>query len=1766
LPFDLPTVAGVSVHRLDRRTNHEDVFAGTDLADGQPVRVRLYQATYPTSHQLAWRRHAVDVGRRLAGANGVLCQRMLVPVGFDLALVTDAPEIDELDRWSPISPAAPIDDHLRLAVSLTQALAEMHDRGITHNALAPMHLGVDTDLRVRIGGLHRAMNLRSEASGATNLRGSLAYISPEQTGRMNRPVDARSDLYALGAILFELFSGHPPFVEVDDLALVHAHVARSAPRLSDAAYKVPDELSELVGCLLEKNPDHRYQTAQGVLYDLEYLASDRSTGEPVPMRTRDISEQLVMSEHLYGREMELDGLTTAFDRACSGEQAAVMVAGYSGIGKSRLVHEIEPMVVERFGWFAEGKFDQYRRDLPYAGWTALLEAIVRQILILPTDELVTLRAAIGSRLGPGAADLAGMCRDVEHVVGEQPVPSEATPIELQMRLTRAVTTFIDVVASPKRPLVLFLDDLQWADLASLRLLESMLIDPLGGHLMVLGAWRENEITADHPVRSLLRKLGDAGRSPEILHLAPLEVEHVHLMVADALHQASDPISDLGTLIHDKTAGNPFFVRQFLEALHREGALRFDRSSVSWTWSPEALLERTVTDNVADLLAGRLAVLSPPALVALQAAAVIGARFRLSSVMQITGQDPLTAARALDEALTEQLVTPLDDRYRYAVEEAQHASTEEVAFDLDPDYAFLHDRVQQAAIDTLDDSQRKMFHLARARALAADDAEGDDLIIDIASHLCEAVVLIHGADLQLETAATVARAAQRAKSTMAIELARRFLDVAIGLLPPDAWTSHYELSLRLRTEAADVAYIDGRYDDVASITAEALARAKSALDRVPIHNIVIGVGVARADYAQATQYALDVLAQDFHLELTRHPSTSRVGIEMARCRAAIGRRNTQDLLKLPPMRDAESIAVMGILMKTATNAYWAEPNLVPIIACRMIRLSLAKGNDSLSAYGYALYAMVSGAVLGAENTGYAFGKLSMDLLEAKPNRSLIGRTALLWHGFVRHSRDPVRDCVSELLDSYHAALDAGDVENACYCATVAFYADTLTGRSLDSLLDRFDGYVGGVMSGGQAPSRAALAAWLQVAELLRSAPASSSVLVGQHVDWPARRQVLLGEENGTALPTEGAAAAFLAFLFDDLVEAERNLRIVYEYRSGAAGQPYLGPMLALYAATILRRRGTGDTHRSDQARLAWIKHLLRVKAKSNPHDMEVFRLFVDAESYRAMGDRSAAVAAYLDTAAEAQRRGVLFLEALALDEAGALEAEAGHVDQAGHLVSSASEVWRRYGVPARAAARIGAGEQAEQSEYDDDSSVTDAVDIRTILENVQAVSREIEVAGLLTRVISLVIRNAGATRGVLMLVEDGAGRPVATGSVEQGGTIAIVTGEGTDGAEYVRSVVDYVIRTGRAVLIDDATTHELVRPEPRFGLRVVGSILCTPLVQAGNLVGVVYLENHVTAGVFTSRQLVLVETICGQAAVSLNNARLFEEQRSQAESFARFVPRPFLEQLGHERISDVGLGDAVSADLTVSFSDLRDFTKVSEEMSAGDSFKLLNAYLGRMGPVISSHGGIIDKYVGDAVMSLFMGASDGAVTAAIDMQEALRAFNAERPDGPPLRMGLGLHSGEVMLGTVGFADRLETTVIGDTVNTASRVEGASKLFCGGVLVTRAVLDRLLNPGPFLLREVGRIRAVGKSEVVEVHEVLAARPGPGAEAAAASREVFADAQAAWYRADFAAAADLFHACSRAAPLDELARQYARRSDRYLDMPPEAPWHGIEVMEEK
>ena len=1752
----------MNVLRLYRRTPEEHVFAGVADLDGAPVRVRLYRSVYPSAGQVAARRHAVQVGQLLADLPGVLVQRAVVPVGYDLALVTDAPELDELDRWLQGSPAPSVRDRLRVATTLAEALTQVHGRGVTHNALSPALIGVDASLSTRIGGFDRAMSLRSEASGAAQLAASLTYLSPEQTGRMNRPVDNRSDLYSLGAIIFHLFAGRPPFTETDALALVHAHVARPAPQLANVVAGVPAALDEIVGTLLKKDPDRRYQTAAGLAHDLALVEAVGDHGRPVVLRSADVSDQLVMGEHLYGREDEVRHLAQALMESSTGARGAIWVAGYSGVGKSSLVHELEPMVVERFGWFAEGKFDLYQRNVPYVGWVGALQAAVRQILVLPDRELTMIREAIASNLGVGAAALTSLCPDLTSVIGVQPEPDAATPLEAQARLAQAVSRFVATLATAGRPLVLFLDDLQWADLASLRLLEAVLTDRGDAALLVVGAWRENEITSDHPVRWLQRKLDDAGTSIETLLLAPLELAHVTAIVADAVQDGSSLTSALSALIHEKTGGNPFFVRQFLQSMHRDGALVFDRSSLSWTWDLDVVKGRAITDNVAELLSGRFGALSGATLESLQAASVVGTTFHLSDVVRLTNHDFLTSARALDEALNEQLITPLDEQYRYVLQIVRTEVDE--PSEVDPGYSFLHDRVRQAALDTLDPVRRQGLHLAQARALEVVDGP-DDAVIEVASHLCEAVNLLDDLDERLAAANTMVRAARRAKSTMAVATATRYLDAGIALLPANGWTEQYALSLALYTEAADVASIDGRYDDVATTTDLVLSHVTDALDRVPIHNILIGVGVARADYQRATQYALDVLASDFGVDIPRHPKMARVAIELAKCRATIGRRDTTDLLGLAPMVDPKSVAVMGILMKTATNAYWAEPNLVPIIAARMIRISVARGNDALSAYGYALYAMVTGGVLGAEETGYQFGQLSMDLLERWPNRSLSGRTALLWHGFVRHSRDPMRECVTDLFDTYHAALEAGDVENACYCATVGFYAAVFSGRGLATVAERYRGYVETVMLGGQAQTRGALAAWLQAVELLRNPSTRSAVMVGEHVDWVARRAELVSGGDGTAMPTEGSAAGFFAFLMDDMAEAEHNLRLVWEHRDGGPGQVYLGPCFALYAVTILRRRADGDRRPSDRARLARLRHLVTARARHNPHDMEAFRLFVGAETERTEGRPAQAVATYLDAATEAHRRGVTYLEALALDEAGAMESKAGHGDQAAHLVAMASEIWRRYGVPVRATARVERDSPTSEASAQDDSPLG-ALDLRTLLDMMQTISREIEVDGLIQRVLSLVIRNAGAARGVLLLVSDGAVRAVAEGEPDADGSVTVRTGADMERATYLQPVVDYVVRTSSALLIEDAASHELIRRDRRVASDVQGSILCVPLVQAGSLVGAVYLANPQAARVFTSRQMVVVETICGQAAVTLTNARLYEEQRSQAESFSRFVPRPFLEQLGRQQIGDVGLGDAVKVDVTVAFSDVRGFTELSEGSSAVESFELLNRYLGRMEPAIRRNGGFIDKYFGDGVMSLFINGSDGALAAAIDMNRALEVFNTERPATVPIRMGIGIHAGEVMLGTVGSVDRLDTTVIGDTVNTASRLEGATKDFCGAVLVSRQVLERLTDPGRYLLREVGRITVLGKTEVVEVHEVLAARRARDAETAADSRATFAEALSHWYVADFASAGRLFRRCLAAAPSDQLAGQYAQRCENYLVQPPVGEWLGVEAMRTK
>ena len=1144
----------------------------------EAVVVRLHANPVPSERELAATRHAATVGARLRGVDGVVADLDLVPSGRDLALVTAVVDGARPLR-SSVGGTETLVELCRLGASVATVLGAVHRLGLVYRALSPDSVLVDPAGGAHLADLERTTDLEAETSpllDPARLGSALTYVSPEQTGRMNRAVDARSDLYCLGLVLFELVAGSPPFTDSSPRSLAHAHIARRPPRLDERRPGCPALLADLVDRLLRKQPEERYATAAAVAADLQEIADDIAAGRTpsFALGRHDVEPRLRLSDVLFGRDAEVRALHELMLGAAAGGRELAFVSGYSGIGKSRLVNELHRPVAAVDGWFATGKFDLYRRELPYIAFIQAAGELVRQVLTLPQAELDALSVRLTEELRASAAALAELIPDLALIIGEQVPPGEASPAEAQRRLEVGIRTLVRVVASVDHPLVLFIDDVQWSDLASLRLLDALIDDVAASGLLVIIAWRDNEVGPGHHAWEFVQR--HLARAAHLV-LEPLALEDVTDWLAASMGEETFAGADLARLTHHKTLGNPFFVRQFLRDLVDDGVLRIGESGM-WSWDVAAIERRSVSENVGDLVSRQVERLPGDVRQVLQAASCVGPEFDLDSVVGIVGRARDVAGGSLHAALRAGLIVPRDDAYAYA---SEHEAG------INPRFAFLHDRVQQAAHESMPTEVRAAAHLSLARRGMAegdrDRGRVDELAIDVASHLVAGMSALDDPAERIRAAHWLVAGAVRAKAVMATEPAQVFLDHAEELLPDEHWDLHSDLARRLHTEAADIAYIEGRFADIDRHAAAVLAHTTNPLERMPIHNIHIGIGVAQNHWAEATRYAVDVLADEYGIALPFEPSLATVATEIARMRWQLRGWSIDDLRGLPPMTDELVDASMSLLMKTATNAYWASPNLVPLIGLTMVRQSIRHGNSGLSAYGYVLYGLVASAVLFEAERGYRFGALAMDVLDQFGARHLVGKTALVHHGFIRHGVDPMAICGRSVLESFHEAHAAGDIENAAYCAMAALYTAVVSGEPLPTLTERLAPYVDAVRASGHEQTIYGTSVWLQAVDNLRADDVEPE-LRGEHIDFEPRLAEMLESERGNAIPQGVCAAGFLAFLLDD-ERAERHLSLLFASMRSTPGQAYLMPCLGMYAILLDAQAGgpTSEPGRPRQAR-------------------------------------------------------------------------------------------------------------------------------------------------------------------------------------------------------------------------------------------------------------------------------------------------------------------------------------------------------------------------------------------------------------------------------------------------------------------------------------------------------------------------------------------------------------------------------------------------------
>ncbi|WP_354684334.1 AAA family ATPase [Cupriavidus necator] len=1373
-------------------------------------------------------------------------------------------------------------DFLRLAIRIAAALGKLHQRGLVHKDLKPTHILVNcADGQARLTGFGLASRLpreRQSPEPPETIAGTLAYMAPEQTGRMNRSIDSRSDLYALGVTLYEMLTGALPFAAADPMEWVHCHIARMPMPPRARVATVPAMVSDIVMKLLAKTAEERYQTAASVEHDLQRCLDDwrrQRRIDDFPLDEHGTPDRLLIPEKLYGREREVDTLVAAFNRTVSkGVPELVLVSGYSGIGKSSVVNELHKALVPPRGLFASGKFDQYKRDIPYSTLVQAFQSLVRPLLGKRDTELASWRAALMEALDPNARLMTDLIPELKLIIGEPPPVPVLEPQQAQRRFLLVFRRFISVFARAEHPLALFLDDLQWLDAATLDLLEDLLTGSDLRHLMLIGAYRDNEVDATHPLRAKLQAIRNAGVRIDAITLAPLASEHVTQLIAEALHSEPARIGPLAQLVHDKTGGNPFFVIQFLHALVDEDLLAFDHDARHWRWDPGRIHAKGYTDNVVDLMAGKLTRLPAGTQHALQQLACLGNVADVTALSTVLGLPETQARAALWEAIRQELV------------ERQEAS-----------YAFVHDRVHEAAYSLIPEASRAAAHLRIGRLLAAQTPaeKREEAIFEIAGQLNRGAVLITAQDEREQLAAFNLLAGQRAKASTAYASALTYLVSGADLLDDDCWQRRHDLRFALELNRAECEFLTGQLAVADERLAALSERATTTVEKALVTCLQLDVYLVLDRSDRAVEVCLAYL-RHVGIAWSPHPADNDVRREYDHIWSRLGDRTIEELVDLPLMDDAASLGTVEALSKLFAPALQTDANLACLTICKAVSLSLERGNCDASCVLYANVGRVAGRRFGDYQAGYRFGLLGCELVDKRGLRRFEAKTYLCFSIFVVRWLKPVRTCRELLRRAFAAANRIGDLPYGAYA-----------GNSLNSDL---------LFAGEPLPE--------VQREAERGLAYARKVRFGLVVDFITTQLALVRmlrgltprfgclddeqfEESGTEAHLSGSP---------DLALAEcwywtRKLQACYlagDYASAleaaAKAQPLLWTSSSFFEEAEYHYYGA-------LAHAAWCdfapvserpRHLdamaahhrqLRHWAQHCPDNFADRATLVAAEIARVTGSVVEAEHLYEQAIHAAQESGFVHSEALANELASRFYAARGLEKIARVYLQDARYGYLRWGADGKVRQLEERypylrTEEAAPGPTSTMATPVEHLDLATVLKVSQAASGDIVLDKLIDMVLRTAIEQAGAERGLLILA-DGSEHRIAAEATTGGDAPRLqLRDEPVSAAMLPESILYHVLRTRESVVLDDAASEPSFDADPYIRQHRARSILCMPLMNQAKLTGALYLENNLTARAFSPTRIAVLKLVASQAASSLENARLYRDLAEREGKIRRLV--------------------------------------------------------------------------------------------------------------------------------------------------------------------------------------------------------------------------------------------------------------------------------------
>ena len=1377
-----------------------------------------------------------------------------------LALLLEDPGGVVLDRL--LSQPLGITQFLRIGISLVWALRQVHARGLIHKDIKPANVLVDVASgAVWLTGFGIASRLPREHPNPEPpeaIAGTLAYMAPEQTGRMNRSIDSRSDLYSVGITFYQMLTGKLPFSAADPLEWVHRHIAGQPVPPDERTLEVPRALSLITMKLLAKIAEERYQTAAGLAADLRRCLAEWEVNgriDPFPLGDRDASDQLLIPERLYGREREIETLLDCFDRVVAhGAPELALVSGYSGIGKSSVVHELHKVLVPSRGLFASGKFDQYKRNIPYATLAQAFQSLVRSLLSQGEAQLGRWRQSCSEALGLNGQLLVNLVPELELIIGEQPPVEELPPREAKNRFHMVFRRFLSVFARKEHPLALFLDDLQWLDSASLDLLEHLVTHSEVLHLLLVGAYRDNEVGPSHPLVRTIEAIRQTDARVHEIVLAPLGLGDVGRLIADTLHCEPERARPLAQLVQEKTGGNPFFAIQFFTTLAEEELLAFDRAASAWVWDIDRIDAKDYTDNVVDIVVRKLRRLPLTTQDALKQLACLGNLAETDTLGIVYEQTEEALHAALWEAVRAGLIVGQGHYYK-----------------------FLHDRIQQAAYSLFPEDRRPAVHLLIGRKLLAGMTADrlDEHLFELANQFNRGAALLVDRTEKAAVATLNLRAGRKAKVSAAHSAARTFFESGVALLDERDWSSRHELTFSLSLELAQCELLSGNFDKAEQLIVELRQRAVSNVEFADVFGLKTKLHVLKGEHSQAVDSSLTCLRL-FGIDLPAHPAWEQVQAEYATVWQTLNGRPTASLIDLPLMTDPQLQAAVQALSALAASASFTDHRLFCLLACRMVTVSIQHGICGASAHGCALLATILGPVFHRYSDGYRFAKLACDLVE---KHDFIAYQPKVYHpaGTVAFWTQPIEVAIDFMRTTFHTGIETGDLTFACYGKYQLVTALLLRNDPLETVWREAQSALDFCREAkyGDAADIARneqhFIATLQGRTSQFDEATVEGQLTGERMTalvcwyWILKLKMrFLAGDYAEALAAAGKVAPFLS------VPAPQIQRLDYYYYSALT-------VAALYEnASAGEQAAWRDLLRAHQEQL-------REWAETYPPTFGDKYALVSAEMARLEGRDRDALLLYEQAIRSARDYHFVQNEALAHEVAAAFYAACGVESIAHTYLRNARHCYLRWG----ALGKVGQLERlhpwlAEESAAPLLSAMINApveqLDVGTVVKASQAVSSEIELGKLIETLLRIAVEHAGAGRGLLILLRGEELRIEAEATTGRG-TIAVALRQApVTPAELPESVLRTVVRTRESVSLDDAGSSTLFSHDSYVQQERPRAVLCLPLIKQDKLVGALYVENKLAPGVFTSSKLAVLKLLASQAAISVENVRLYDELR------------------------------------------------------------------------------------------------------------------------------------------------------------------------------------------------------------------------------------------------------------------------------------------------